>query len=98
VDAISPEKELVRSVELISDKVDKLLSGNIYKVRGEGCRGCLVQCEYQASSRWNNNGDHGPQLEFETFVRNTYKVIDKVIPIVERELVGDRSQSGSGNN
>jgi hypothetical protein len=89
VDALSPENELLRSIDLITDKIEKILSGNIYKVRGDGCRGCTAQCEYCANSRWSNNSNHGPQLEFETFAKNTYKVIDKVIPMVEFELFGE---------
>lgn len=97
VDALIPENELIRSIDLIIDKIDKILSGNIYKIKGEGCKGCTAHCEYRANPRWSNNGNYGPQLEYETFAKNTYKVIDKVIPIVERELLGE-SQSEAGGN
>ena len=86
VNALSIENWSLRSIDLVTSKIDNILSGNLHKVRGEGCRGCTAQCEYRAKSRHNNNGNHGPQLDYENFVKNTYEVIDKAIAMVEREL------------
>lgn len=94
VRALSAGNDLLRSIDLITDKIDRILAGKIYKVKGEGCRGCTAQCEYRTNPRWNNNGNKGPPLEFETFAKNTYKVIDNVIPIVERELLGESQSEG----